>query len=75
MTTTTRNTLGPAYDSTEALYDNASTLVGLLDAWSLLGRPAISPEAQALITHNIINARSALRAIESAIHPVEQEIL
>ena len=71
MTTTTRNTLGPAYISAEALYDNASTLVGLLDAWSLLGRPAISPEARALIEHNIINARSALVAIERAIHPAE----
>jgi len=78
MTTTTRNTLGPAYISAEALYDNASALVGLLNAWSLLGRRPpvkISPEAQALIEHNIINARSALVAIERAIHPVEQEIL
>ena len=75
MTTTTRNTLGPAYISAEALCDNAITITDILDSWSLLGRPAISPEAQALIEHNIINARSALRAIENAIQPVGQEVL
>ena len=75
MTTTTRNTLGPAYISAEALCDNAIAIADLLDSWSVNGRRPISPEARALIEHNIINARSALVAIERSIHPVEQEVL
>ena len=82
MTTTTANQTVPvptnrkeALASAEALYENATTLVATLDFWTRAWGLPISEEERALITHNVINARSALRAIENAIHPVEQEIL
>ena len=80
MTTTTRNTLGPAptnreaaLASAEALYDNATTLVAILEFWTLAGRLPINDQERALIEHNIINARSSLEQIERSVQPTVED--
>lgn len=62
--TTPRNALGPAYDAAEAAYDNVSTIINILDAWSRPGRAStLSPEALAHLRHNLLNAQDNLECI------------
>lgn len=74
-----RNSLGEAYQHAEGLYSNAVSLSQLLDAWSKRSNdPELTPSAADHLTHNLLNARANLTALESAlaVHlPQPQELV
>jgi len=63
-----RNTLGPAYQHAESLYNNAVALSQILDAYSRRHRaPDLTPDARDYISHNLLNAGENLALLRQTL--------
>lgn len=64
----TRNTLGPAYQHADELYDNAVALSQILDACSKRHRaPELTDDARNYISHNLLNAQENIDQLRQSL--------